>query len=285
MSVATSAQFYQTLDNKAVKCELCPHYCLMAENQRGNCGVRENRDGKLLALAYNQICSLALDPIEKKPLYHFHRGEKILSLGSWGCNFHCAFCQNWGISQQAAPTQNFTADDLITNAKKQQTNLIAYTYNEPYINFEYVADCCQAARCAGMKNVLVTNGFYNPAPMEKLLPLIDALNIDLKAFTEDFYHRHCGGALSPVLATIKTAAQLCHLEITTLIIPHENDQDENLHQQAEWIANNCGRATPLHLSAYFPRYKFSTPATSRVILERARAICQTSLDNVYLGNV
>ncbi|GHV21158.1 AmmeMemoRadiSam system radical SAM enzyme [Planctomycetales bacterium] len=273
-------------NSPTAQCPLCPHQCRLSAGGRGNCGARVNRGGKIVSLTYGQICSLAVDPIEKKPLYHFYPGEKILSLGAWGCNLHCEFCQNWDISQQEAPAQNLSPAQAVALARRENVKMLAYTYNEPYVNFEYVCDCCAAARDAGLRNVLVTNGYYLPAPAEKLLALTDALNIDLKAFADDFYRRVCGGTLAPVLATIEQALRKnCHVEITTLLIDGENDAPAMLAREAEWLARYGGANLPTHLSAYFPRYRFTAPATTAANLQRAREIFAARLTHVYLGNL
>lgn len=279
------AMFYQKVENKSVRCGLCPHNCLINDGARGICRIRENRGGVLYATQYGRICSAALDPIEKKPLYHFFPGREICSIGCVSCNFSCDFCQNWQISQQDASTQELLPDEAAALAGRENSIGLAYTYNEPFINFEYVLACARELRKAGLKNVLVSNGFYNPEPLEELLPLIDAFNIDLKGFNEAFYHQRCGGALAAVLASIKTVAAHAHLELTTLLIPGANDNPDELDAMARWIADNCGVDTPAHLSAYYPCYKAQEEPTSPEELGRARDIFRRHLRNVYAGNI
>ncbi len=279
------AEWGEAQADGAVVCRLCPHGCRIAAGQRGRCGARENRGGQLRALTYGQITSAALDPIEKKPLYHFMPGGRIFSIGSWGCNFRCRFCQNWQISQQEVPAQNLTPVEVARRAGADGSVGVAYTYNEPLIGWEFVRDCCREVKRAGLKNVLVTNGFINPEPLAELLPLVDALNIDLKAFNEDFYQRLCGGSLAPVLAAIKLAASQSLVEVTTLLIPGENDDPQELNALAQWVAENCGAEIPAHLSAYTPRYQHQTRPTTADELLQAREIFGRHLRHVYVGNV
>lgn len=279
------AAFYEKLPQDRVQCHLCPHACTIAPGKRGICRVRENQNGSLVALTYAQVASTAMDPIEKKPLYHFCPGTSILSIGTWGCNLKCSFCQNWSISQKEVPTQELTPENLATLAKREGSVGVAYTYNEPMIWWEYVFAAAQAVQRTGLKNVLVTNGLINPEPLEKLLPCVDAMNIDIKAFHEGFYEKLCGGRLAPVLATAERAAKDCHVELTTLVIPGHNDAPKELDSLAAWIAEHCGRKTPAHLSAYSPRYELGAEPTSLALLQRAREIFSQHLDYVYIGNV
>ena len=247
--------------------------------------MRENRGGDLEALTYGQVTSVAMDPIEKKPLYHFFPGRDILSIGSWGCNFFCQFCQNHNISQQEVSTESLTPGRAVELARARGSIGIAYTYNEPFIMWEYLRDCGKAAHEAGLKNVLVTNGFVNPEPLEEILPLVDAANIDVKAFHEGFYGKLCGGSLEPVLRTVKRACEECHVELTTLIIPEHNDAPKELENEARWIAKNCGKQVPVHLSAYSPRYQLGARPTAVGTLQHAREIFRHYLNHVYLGNL
>ncbi len=283
------AQFQNSLgtDDGKIQCELCPHRCVIAEEHTGICRVRGVRGGRLKALAYGYISSIAVDPIEKKPLYHFRPGSRIFSVGGWGCNLSCKFCQNWQISQQFfTDTREVSPAELIKMAVESDTGAIAYTYNEPLINYEYIFDCAVLAREHGLANVLVTNGFIMPEPAAGLLPYVDALNIDIKGMDEKFYIKNCGGTLAPVLDfAVQCKNAGCHVEITNLVIPGENDSDEMIKLLAEWIAENLGRDTVLHLSAYFPRYKFTVQPTSYELLANAKKIAVAYLDNIYLGNV
>ena len=280
------ALYYEKLDAKHVNCHLCPHECLIPSGGKGACGVRQNIDGTLYSLVYGETTGIALDPIEKKPLYHFHPGEHILSVGTRGCNLHCDFCQNWNISQNPdAPTENITSEGIIERAKAIRSFGIAYTYNEPFIWYEFVLDTAKLARANGLKNVLVTNGFVNRGPLEGMLPYIDAMNIDLKALDEDFYVKFCKGRLKPVLDVIKISAKACHIELTNLIIPTLNDSEASVRKMVDWIYSDLGPDIPLHLSGYYPRYKMSLPPTSVEILNRARRIAKEKLKYVYLGNI
>jgi pyruvate formate lyase activating enzyme len=238
-----------------------------------------------MASTYAQTASIAMDPIEKKPLYHFFPGSEILSLGTWGCNLSCSFCQNYVLSQETPPTQELLPEDAVRLAKGRGSVGIAYTYNEPTIWFEYVRDTGKAIRQAGLKNVLVTNGFIEPAPLQDLLLVTDAANIDIKAFTDDFYREVCGGRLAPVLEAAKLYAANCHVEITHLVIPGRNDDPVEQEELASWIKSELGESTPVHLSAYTPRYKLQAEPTSLELLEATHERFHRHLKYVYLGNV
>lgn len=280
------ASYYEKLAGKKVHCHLCPQECVIAENKYGNCKVRVNKAGTLYSEIYNKTTSIALDPIEKKPLYHYHPGEYILSVGTKGCNFHCDFCQNWEISQEVcAQVYDITSEEIIAKAKEANSFGIAYTYNEPFIWFEFVFDTAKLARKAGIENVLVTNGYVNMEPLKEILPYIDAMNIDLKSIDEEFYKKVCRGKLEPVLDTIKIAAKSCHIELTNLIIPTLNDSEKSITGLVDWIYSNLGAEVPLHLSRYFPCYKMDLPPTPRETLKMAEAIAKRKLKHVYLGNI
>jgi pyruvate formate lyase activating enzyme len=280
------ALYYEKLDLKKVHCHLCPYECVIPSSGRGACGVRINKDGILHSLVYGKTTGLSLDPIEKKPLYHYHPGEFILSLGTCGCNLHCEFCQNWQTSQEAdGPAENITSEDIIERAKGLGSFGIAYTYNEPFIWYEFVLDTARLAKAKGLENVLVTNGFVNKEPLEKMLPYINAMNIDLKSFDEDFYAKVCKGRLKPVLDTIKVSSKKCHIELTNLIIPTLNDSEAIIKKMVDWIYDNTGPDTPLHLSRYFPCYKSTLPPTPVETLKMAEKIAKKKLKHVYMGNV
>jgi len=280
------ALYYESLDKKRVQCHLCPYNCMIAEDLRGSCGVRINRGGVLYTEVYNRTTSIALDPIEKKPLYHYHPGEHILSLGTKGCNLHCQFCQNWHISQEIdAPTQEITSEQVVEKARSADSFGIAYTYNEPFIWYEFVLETAKLAKKNGLENVLVTNGYVNMEPLEEMLPFIDAMNIDLKSFNEDFYIKICKGRLKPVLEVIKRSAKACHVELTNLIIPTLNDSEEEIRKMVEWICENLGPDVPLHFSRYFPCYQMTLPPTPVETLKMAEKIAREKLRYVYLGNV
>jgi len=201
------ASYYETLDNNTVRCLLCPNYCVIAEGKKGSCRVRINRDGKLYADSYGYVVSLAVDPVEKKPLYHFHPSNLILSTGVNGCNFRCGFCQNSEISQGICPTSYIAPEELARLASQNDSIGVAYTYTEPLIWFEYIRDAGRLVRERGLVNVLVTNGYVNEKPLQELLPLIDAMNIDIKSMKHDFYKKICGGNLEDVLRTVEIASK------------------------------------------------------------------------------
>jgi len=279
-------EFQEPLADRRVQCHVCPHECRIAEGGVGICQCRRNFGGELRPLNYAEVTSAAMDPVEKKPLYHFHPGREILSLGTWGCNFKCDFCQNWQISQQRAATQHLTSEAAVALAQQRSSVGIAYTYNEPTVWFEYVLDTVTLARDAGLKNVLVTNGYIRPAPLARLLDAgVDAMNIDLKSFREAFYVKHAKGHLAPVLETIREASRCCHVETTTLLLPGENDSAEEMAELRDWLVENVGPEGPVHLSAYFPQYQCRTPATPLESLMRCRDILRQKLRFVYLGNV
>lgn len=287
VEVSGHAATYWRAEGDKVRCLLCPHRCLIADGRVGLCRVRTARKGALEASGYGRVSSVHVDPMEKKPLYHFHPGTTVFSVGGWGCNFRCAFCQNWTISQQAMLQSSAIAPDrLVAEARASGAAGIAYTYNEPLIGFEYVRDCAALARGAGLANVLVTNGYVNPEPASELLPLIDAANVDLKSIDDGFYREHCGGSLAPVQEFIAMAVRGgCHIELTNLVIPGLNDEDRHFESLSEWVLSTVGPAVPLHLSAYHPQYKLQAPPTPADTLDRAHRICARRLRYVYLGNV
>jgi len=279
--------FYQAREDGIPRCEVCPHYCMIKEGERGRCRVRENIDGRLYATNYGRVLSLSLDPIEKKPLYHFYPDTNILSLGTVGCNFDCGFCQNWSLVHSEMEGSYVPPAEMVAKAKEWQGNNnigLAYTYSEPLMWYEYVLETAELADLAGLKNVLVTNGFINLQPFLTLLPFIHALNIDIKGFTREYYQDICGGRLEPVLKTAELAKKHAHVEITTLLVTDLNDSREEIEQLVHWIYNSLGADTPLHLSRYFPQYKMERPATSLETMEMARDIAQQKLKYVYLGN-
>ena len=281
------ARYWRRLDSGQVRCELCPHGCTLREGADGICRVRGVRDGELRALSYGAVASMAMDPIEKKPLYHYRPGSAILSVGGWGCNLRCTFCQNWTLSQQAARgSDRYAPQSIVDAAHKHASRGIAYTYNEPLVAFEFVEACAVSAREQGLFNVLVTNGFIEPGPAAELLPVIQALNIDLKSMDDAFYREYCGGSVAPVRRFAVQARDAgCHVEITSLLIPGLNDSRADIAALAEWVCENLGETTPLHLSAYRPQYKMDVPATPSSLLLEAFKICRDCLPYVYLGNV
>lgn len=251
------------------------------------CRVRRREGERLYTLNYGRISSLALDPIEKKPLYHFYPGGLILSAGTTGCNLACGFCQNWEISQEEAPTRALAPGELIAIARHEtgRGNIgLAYTYSEPAVWWEFLMDTAPLAKEAGLANVMVTNGYLNQDPLAELLPFLDAVNMDLKGFCDDFYRRTCHGRLAPVLAFAEAVvAAGVHLELTNLIIPGYNDGEEDLRALAAWVAG-LDPGIPLHFSRYLPQYRFTAPPTPVETLERAFAIAREKLHHVYIGN-
>lgn len=267
------------------RCEICPHECLLADGEAGFCGARKNAGGTVVPAAYGKITAAAVDPIEKKPLRMFFPGSDIFSIGSYGCNLRCGFCQNAEIASASGEirAKNITPGEVVKIARETPNNLgVAYTYNEPLINFEFVLDCAREIRAAGMKNIVVTNGFINPAPLEKLLPHIDAWNIDLKAFTPEFYKKIVGD-LDTVKNTIARARENSHVEVTTLVIPGENESD--VEPIAKWLAS-LSPEIPLHISRFFPRHKYAHLApTPRETIFRAAETARKYLNNVFCGNI
>lgn len=243
-----------------------------------------NRLGRLEAAGYGRTVSLSLDPIEKKPLYHFHPGRLMLSAGPNGCNLNCLFCQNWEISQREASTEYVDPGDLAEMAASHGSIGVAYTYTEPFIWFEYLLDACRAARNKGLVNVLVTNGTVNRGALEELLPLVDAMNIDLKSMDAGFYKKICRGDLEAVLETIRAAYGRCHIELTNLIVPGMNDTDGDLERLVKFVGG-LDPMIPLHISRYFPRYRSKTPPTPEETLLRFQSRASQDLSYVYLGNV
>jgi len=281
------AMYYQVLEDERVRCWLCPHHCLIKPGNNGLCRSRTNENGKLIACNYAQVASLALDPIEKKPLYHFHPGRNILSAGTFGCNLFCAFCQNYLLAHGNPETHIIEPGQMLELAEKsrnQDSIGVAFTYNEPVIWYEYVLDTAVLLKEKDLKVVLVSNGYIEKEPLQQLLPYVDAMNIDVKAFTEDLYKKLCKAGLRQVMDTVEQAAGHCHLEITSLIIPGENDSLEEIRDMARWLAG-IDPAIPLHLSRYHPAYKFEREATPPRTLEQAREAAREHLKHVFVGNL
>lgn len=269
-------------------CTLCPHHCALSEGQAGLCRARKNERGKIVCANYGRVTSLALDPIEKKPFARFYPGSYILSVGSYGCNLHCPFCQNYEISMADASAQavELTPEALVEKALelRERGNIgLAFTYNEPLVGYEFVRDCAALAKKEELKTALVTNGMIEPEPLAELLPLIDAMNIDLKGFTENFY-KYIGGDLKTVKNTIAAAAKRCHVEVTTLIIPGLNDSADEMEAETRWLAA-VDPKIPLHISRFFPRYREAErPATPVETIYALRDIASKQLKYVYTGN-
>jgi pyruvate formate lyase activating enzyme len=278
------AAYYEKTGESRVHCHLCPQECKISEGKRGFCRVRVNNEGVLYSDIYEHVLACNVDPIEKKPLYHFYPGKSILSIGTKGCNQRCDFCQNWEMIETDVPGTHITSDEIASMADRGGSIGVAYTYNEPMMWFEFVIECARKVRARGLKNVLVTNGSVNPEPLEELIPFIDAMNIDVKSMDPEFYKKICKSKLEPVLATCRRARKDCHVEITNLLIPGFNDTDELIAGLVDFV-EELGRDTPLHFSAYYPCYKMTAPPTPVSTLERARDIARRKLDYVYMGNV
>lgn len=281
------AMFWEPQGEQRVLCQLCAKRCTIAPDHTGFCRVRKNVDGQLFTLNFGHLSAHAMDPIEKKPLYHFYPGKYILSLGTTGCNLRCGFCQNWSITQQMPQTIEVTPEHVVEVAANQQPypNVgIAYTYSEPFMWYEFVYHTARLARERGLKNVLVTNGYVNEEPLRAILPYIDAMNIDVKAFSDEYYQKNCIGHLEPVLRTVELAHTRCHVEITTLLIPGLNDSEQEIRKLVDWLAELDPRI-PLHFSRYFPSYQFDVDPTPPETLKRAREIALEKLKYVYIGNL
>ncbi|MFH1454095.1 MAG: AmmeMemoRadiSam system radical SAM enzyme [Armatimonadota bacterium] len=287
------AMYYKKTDDGAVQCLLCPHNCIIKKDRVGICRNRKNIDGTLYSLNYGKVSSVGIDPIEKKPLYNFYPGSNILSLGTLGCNLSCDFCQNWSISQASCDGSVRDVEDLSCKEAvdaalkyKDSGNIgIAYTYNEPFIWYEYVYETSQLVKKKGLNNVLVTNGFVNEEPLKEILPFIDAANIDLKAMNDDFYKKLCHGRLEPVLNTCRIMNDSCLIELTNLIITGRNDSKEDIMKLVDWVYDNLGKDTPLHFSRYRPEYKMKEPPTSMEALDFAYEYASKKLSYVYVGNI
>jgi pyruvate formate lyase activating enzyme len=268
-----------------VACLLCPHHCVIAEGRHGVCGVRFCRDGGMELPYYGKVTALAVDPVEKKPLYHFHPGARILSVGFLGCSMRCKFCQNYHISQgTGSDTRPLSPHELVAAARKERSFGVAYTYSEPLVHFEYVMDSARLVREAGLKNVLVSNGYLDPGPAEEVLGLMDAANIDLKGFDPDFYRSETGGDLEEVKRFLTQAAARTHLEVTTLVIPGRNDDPAQVEAIAKFVAS-LGPNIPLHLSAYYPMYRYEIPPTPPATIRKLAAVARQHLRYVYMGNI
>ena len=283
--------YFTPLEGGEIQCELCPHRCRVVNGKRGICRVRENRGGKYYSLVYGNPCAVHIDPVEKKPFFHVLPGTTSFSLATAGCNFQCKFCQNWEISQ-AAPedvySREFSPETVVKGARESGAHSIAYTYAEPSIFYEYMMDIGAVAKKSGLLNVYHSNGFINPAPLKHLCKVLDAANIDLKGFTENFYREVCGGELNPVLETLKTLKrEKVHLEITNLVIPTKNDEMSVVKEMCLWIKRELGADTPIHFSRFHPLYKLKTlPPTPVSTLDKARAAAYSAgLEYVYVGNV
>jgi pyruvate formate lyase activating enzyme len=277
------AKYYAFKDGH-VECQMCPHYCKVLPGKYGICRGRKHEDKKFWATNYGETTSVAIDPIEKKPLYHFYPGAQILSIACNSCNMRCPFCQNWEISQAEVETQYIGPEILRKMCKDHDSIGVAYTYTEPLMWFEYLLDAGKLIREAGGKNVLVSNGLINAEPFSDILPLIDAMNIDLKTLDPDIYKKTLHGDLATVKKTIETAYEKCHVEITNLIVSGLNDKKEEIDRLIDYVAS-INRNIPLHFSRYYPNYKYTKPPTTERILEYAYEKAREKLNYVYIGNL
>ena len=284
-------KYYKRLDDGAVECLLCPHHCRIANGRTGRCGSRRNHDGVLISEVYAKPCALAIDPVEKKPLYHFHPGTTCLSIACTGCNFRCLNCQNHDISQAKPEEVNhyeLMPEDIVALCLKHRCPGIAYTYTEPLTYIEYITDTARLAHEAGLWNILVTAGYVCQEPLAEFLPYLDAANIDLKSFSDDIYQHVSGGHLQPVLDTILAMRDAgVWIELTNLVIPGVNDDMQMIRQMCRWIADNGLADNPLHFSRFFPRYKLQniSPTPVKTLKEAQRIALDEGIKHVYLGNV
>lgn len=288
---AHECRYYQKLDNGVVECQLCPHHCHITDGKTGICHSRHNDGGMLVSEVYAKPCALAIDPVEKKPLYHFHPGTQCLSIACTGCNFHCLNCQNHDISQvspSAVDHYDLSPEAVVALCRKYNCPGIAYTYTEPLTYIEYITDTAKLAHEAGLWNILVTAGYVCQEPLANLLPHLDAVNIDLKSFSDAIYQRISGGHLQPVLDTILAMHDAgVWIEITNLIIPGINDDMDMIRQMCHWLADHNLAEAPLHFCRFFPRYKMQNiPPTPLSTLQAAKRIAEEEgIKYVYLGNV
>ncbi len=286
------ARYWHPLQDNIIQCDLCPRDCKIHEGQRGLCFVRKNEAGKMVLTTYGRSSGFCIDPIEKKPLNHFYPGSSVLSFGTAGCNLFCRYCQNWDMSKSRemdSLCDEASGEAIAEAAVRHDSKSVAYTYNDPVIFLEYAMDVARACRQRGIYNVAVTAGYIHPEARKEFFSLMDAVNVDLKAFSEDFYHKLCVGHLQPVLDTLKYLVHETDVwtEITTLLIPGENDDEEEIRAMCSWIAKELGTDVPLHFSAFHPDYKMlQTPPTPPETLTKARDIAfACGLNYVYTGNV
>jgi pyruvate formate lyase activating enzyme len=285
------SRYQEQIDESTARCIICPRKCVIKQGQHGFCGTKSNQKGKIYNLTYGVLSSIAVDPIEKKPLVHFFPGSLALSISSVGCSFTCPWCQNWHISTAKPPegqVQHWPLDSIIDSAHAQECTSIAYTYNEPLINLEYVEDCARIAKKENIKNVLVTNGYVSIEALNQFIDTIDAANVDWKAFNEEFYRKHCSSDLQSVLdATVEMHHRGVHIEVTFLIIPETNDSPDETRKMSKFLVDEMGPDVPLHLSRFHPEYKFSNlPLTPLNTLIRAKEIAKSEgVNYVFIGNI
>jgi pyruvate formate lyase activating enzyme len=283
--------YYEKLSEKKIICRLCPHECQVADLERGTCGVRENRGGTYYTLVYGQPCAVHIDAIEKKPFFHYFPGSQAFSLATAGCNFSCRFCQNWEISQrrpEQVKSVTLLPEEVIRQARRQDCPIIAHTYSEPVIFFEYMRDCAALGKVQGVPNVMVSNGYIQKKPLLELCTLLGAIKIDLKAFSEKFYQEQCGGKLKPVLDALLTLrGEKIWFEIVVLLIPGLNDNREEIELMCRWIARELGGDVPLHFSRFSPMFMIKNiPPTPPATLRTARKIALAAgIKFCYIGNL
>lgn len=285
-------EYQNTLTDDKLQCTVCPRNCILQEGQSGFCSVRKNVSGKIVLSVYGRNTGLSIDPVEKKPLYHFYPGSSVLSLGTTGCNMGCQFCQNYKttkIPHDIESLNKTSPEQIVEIAKKYNCKSVAFTYNDPIIFLEYALDTAKLCREAGIKTIAVTSGFINPEPAKEFFKYMDAANIDLKGFSEEFYRKNCLASLKPVLETIKYVKKEtdCALELTTMLIEGENDGDDEINAQCEWISDNLGNFVPVHFSAFFPCYKFADRQATgfETLLKAYDTALDTGLKYVYTGNL
>ena len=274
-----------------VQCVLCPHACVLEAGQRGTCRVRMNLDGELISLVYGRPVAAHVDPVEKKPVYHYLPGTKTFSIATAGCNLGCEFCQNWEISQAApedVPPYRMEPEEVVSRATELGCSSIAYTYTEPIVFYEYMEDTAGLARAGGLGNIMVTAGYINEGPLRQLAPLLDAANVDLKSIRDSYYRQVCHGRVEPVLRTLRVLREMgVWLEVTNLLVPDLNDSEEDLAGLCAWIVENLGTDVPLHFSRFFPTYRMTDrPPTPLETLERAgETAAEHGMRYVYVGNI
>ncbi|MEM3811701.1 MAG: AmmeMemoRadiSam system radical SAM enzyme [Thermoplasmata archaeon] len=289
MSILHEAMYWHR-ESDGVRCDLCPHRCYLKIENMGICGVRKNVDNKLYSEVYGFVSAISNDPIEKKPLFHFHPGSWIFSVSTIGCNLRCMYCQNYELSRGLIPRSQleyYTPEELVSIAKNYGSKGIAWTYNEPSIWFEYTLDTSKISKKDGMYNVYVTNGYINEDPLREIAPYMDAMNIDVKGFTDEFYKKYLGGTLEPVLNTVILAKSLqIHIELTYLVVPTLNDKKEDIEKYLDWVIETLGLDIPLHFSRFHPDYKLNyLPATPIETMQEIYKLAkERMLRYVYLGN-
>ena len=285
-------KYQNILQNGKTECTICPRNCNLSEGQEGFCHVRKNVNNNIELITYGYNTGLAIDPIEKKPLYHFYPSTPILSFGTIGCNMGCMFCQNWHISKSKANPESLnktSPEEMVEIAKKYKCKSVAFTYNDPIIFFEYAIDTAKLCRKNDIKTVAVTSGFMNPEPAKEFFKYMDGANIDLKGFSQKFYGKNCLAKLQPVLDTINIAVNEtnCHVELTTMLIEGENDSEKEIKSECQWILENLGDSVPLHFSAFFPKFKFEdrNPTQFKTLIKAYNIAKSTGLKYVYTGNL